>query len=160
MTIRKLCMDDFVHVLNWSKDATFCAANGWVQNRSEEELYNWWFHCVNNNAVDFIRLRIDLGERLVGYVDLAGIHNDCAEIGIAIGERTLWGQGIGGEAVRCLMKYARETLGIPVFHAETNEENVRARNMLQKLGFVEASRYGSEHYMGKDSQLIQYQYAI
>lgn len=151
-------MSDFVHVVNWSKDAAFCEANGWEHNRREEELYKWWFHCVNNDAADFIRMGIDLGDRLVGYVDLASIHNDSAEIGIAIGERTLWGQGIGGEAVRCLMKYASEKLRITVFDAETNEENIRARNMLQKLGFVEASRRGTEEYMGKDSQLVQYRY--
>ena len=65
MKIRPLSLDDFKNVLNWSKDDTFCLANGWETNRSEEELYGWWLHCVSHESEDFIRLGIELEERLV-----------------------------------------------------------------------------------------------
>ena len=85
--VRPLSIDDFKNVLNWSKDDTFCSANGWEINRSEEELYRWWLHCVNHESEDFIRLGIELEERLIGYADLACIKDNTAELGIAIGER-------------------------------------------------------------------------
>lgn len=55
----------------------------------------WWLHCVNNSAVDFIRMGIEYKEKLIGYIDLACIKETTAELGIAIGESRLWGKGLG-----------------------------------------------------------------
>lgn len=155
--IRDLREDDYETVLKWSKDDTFCAANGWELNRNEQELYKWWLHCVNPESKDFVRMGILLEDKLIGYVDLAHINNNRAEIGIAIGDRKLWGNGIGTESILCLMNYASEKLEITTFDAETNEGNIRSRKMLEKLGFMEISRIGNEDYLGVNDQLIQYQ---
>ncbi|KAA0955911.1 GNAT family N-acetyltransferase [Sporosarcina sp. ANT_H38] len=158
--IRSLSIDDYKIVLNWSKDDTFCSANGWEKNRSEEELYRWWLHCINNDFEDFIRMGIELEERLVGYVDLACIKDNTAELGIAIGESALWGRGIGPNSILCMMDYAFKKLGITVFDAETHEENIRSRKMLEKIGFIEISRIGNEEYLGTENQLIQYRLSL
>lgn len=47
-------------------------------------------------------------------------------------------------------------LGITHFYAETHEANMRSRRMLENIGFKETSRLGSEEYLGKEDQLIQY----
>lgn len=156
--IRPLSIEDYKNVLNWSRDDIFCAANGWEKNRSEEELYSWWLHCINNISEDFIRLGIEMEGNLIGYADLACIKDNSAELGIAIGERALWGKGIGASSILCMMDYACEKLGITVFHAETHEENTRSRKMLEKIGFLEISRIGHEEYLGRENQLIQYIY--
>lgn len=154
--IRPLSIDDFKFVLKWSMDDTFCSANDWEHNRDEQELYRWWQHCVNNISEAFIRLGIELENRLIGYADLACIKGNAAELGIAIGESSLWGKGIGFNASICMMDYASKHLGITVFNAETHETNIRSRKMLEKIGFKEVSRIGSEEYLGIESQLIQY----
>ncbi|QGM31319.1 GNAT family N-acetyltransferase [Bacillus sp. N3536] len=156
--IRNLSIDDYEVVLNWSKDDIFCSANGWEKNRSEEELYRWWLHCISNKSEDFVRMGIELKERLVGYADLACIKDNTAELGIAIGESTLWGKGIGTNSILCMMDYASKKLGITIFNAETHEENIRSRKMLEKIGFIEISRMGNEEYLGRENQLIQYRY--
>lgn len=158
--IRQLSIDDYKIVLNWSKDDNFCLANGWGKNRSDDELYRWWFHCVNNESNDFIRMGIEFNEKLVGYADIACIKDNTAEIGIAIGESMLWGQGIGYNSSICMMDYASKQLGITVFNAETHDENIRSRKMLEKIGFKEISRIGSEAYLGTESQLIQYRLSL
>ncbi|MEO4053885.1 GNAT family N-acetyltransferase [Solibacillus sp. CAU 1738] len=158
--IRPLTMDDFNSVLHWSKDDYFCLANGWEQNRSDEEVYQWWMRCVNQSSDDFIRKGIEQDGQLIGYADLAFIKGNSAEIGIAIGESELWGKGIGTQATKCMMAYALENLGITVFHAETHETNNRSRKMLEKIGFEEISREGSEQYLGEESQLIQYRMTL
>ncbi|TDM16652.1 hypothetical protein [Macrococcoides canis] len=48
-----------------------------------------------NEYDDFIRLGIELDDKLIGYADLAYIKGNSAELGIAIGESKLWGRGIG-----------------------------------------------------------------
>ena len=156
IAIRPLSIDDYEIVLEWSKDDQFCSANGWELNRDEVELFRWWSYCVNNDADDFIRLGIDYDGKMIGYADLANIEADTAEIGIAIGESSLWGKGIGYHSTLSLLKYATTNLGITVFTAETHETNIRARKMLENLGFEETSRIGSEEYLGEESQLIQY----
>lgn len=93
---------------------------------------------------------------LIGYADLASIKDHTAELGIAIGESRLWGKGIGCHSAICMMKYGAKYAGISTFLAETHEENRRARKMLEKIGFKEVSRMGSEDYLGRKSQLIQY----
>ncbi|MER1957946.1 MAG: hypothetical protein ABS942_11235 [Solibacillus sp.] len=56
--LRRITMADFTAVLIWSKDDTFCLANGWETNRDEQELNEWWMHCVTNKATDFKRIGI------------------------------------------------------------------------------------------------------
>ncbi|QFT87982.1 Acetyltransferase (GNAT) family protein [Bacillus sp. THAF10] len=101
---------------------------------------------------------IEYNSRLIGYADLANIKDNTAEIGIAIGESKLWGSGIGTKSLEQFMDYAKEILGIYVFEAETHEENIRSKKMLNKLGFVEVSRIGREMYKGSEGQLIQYRF--
>ncbi|MGN7387132.1 GNAT family N-acetyltransferase [Sporosarcina sp. SAFN-015] len=156
VSLRPLRIADYEAVLNWSKDDLFCAANDWEKNRDEEELYQWWVRCVNIQAEDFIRLGIEFNGKLIGYADLANIEGNIAEIGIAIGESSLWGKGIGYRSTLSLMKYASSRLGITDFSAETHETNIRSQKMLHNLGFKEVSRIGSEEYMGEVSQLIQF----
>ncbi|WP_059173985.1 GNAT family N-acetyltransferase [Bacillus sp. FJAT-27445] len=155
--IRPLRIDDFKFALNWSRDEGFCLANGWEMNRNEEELYRWWLRCVKNEAKDFVRMGIECDGKLIGYADLAGIQDHSAELGVAIGDTAQWGKGLGVKAAQCMMEYGFKKLGITDFAAETHEENVRSRKMLEKIGFKEISRIGHEEYIGAESQLIQYQ---
>ncbi|GIO28254.1 GNAT family N-acetyltransferase [Ornithinibacillus bavariensis] len=155
--IRPIKLEDYSSVLAWSKDEAFCLANDWDLNREPDEVYNWWQQCVHHKKDDFIRMGIELDQRLVGYADLACIVGDTAELGIAIGESSLWGKGIGFIASKKMMDYANKKLGIHVFHAETHETNHRSRRMLEKLGFKEINRNGSEWFKGIEARLIQYE---
>ncbi|WP_442598785.1 GNAT family N-acetyltransferase [Neobacillus sp. D3-1R] len=104
--LRPLELDDYKIALNWSKDIHFCIANGWPQNRSDEELSLWWSNCVNNKKEDFVRMGIEFNDKLIGYADLACIKGNTAEVGIAIGESKLWGKGIGYHSLLCMVNYA------------------------------------------------------
>ena len=151
-------MDDYQFVLNWSRNDLFCLANEWEINRSPEELYTWWLNCVNSENDSFIRMGIESNKKLVGYTDLSFIKDNTAELGVAIGESGLWGKGIGVIAALSMVKYGAEHLGITIFNAETHESNIRSRRMLEKIGFIEISRVGTEEYIGVDDKLIQYQF--
>lgn len=155
--LRPLRLQDFSRVAEWSRDMEFCFANSWEPSREEEELYQWWANCVNSKMDDFLRIGIEFEERLVGYADLADIRYGKAEFGIAIGESGLWGKGVGPAAARKLLNYAKETLGLTTIVAETHQTNHRSRKMLQKLGFREVSRNGTDMYYGEETALIQYE---
>ena len=154
--LRALRLNDFGRVVQWSRDVEFCLANGWQPSIEEEELYQWWANCVNGKTENFLRVGIEQEGLLIGYVDLADIRYGTAELGIAIGEKSFWGKGIGTAAATKLLSYAKETLGITKVFAETHKTNIRSRKMLQKLGFQEISRHGTDFYCGEETPLIQF----
>ncbi len=156
ITLREIKISDFEEVLKWSKDRHFCFASGWDVTRTEDELFQWWRHCVYNLTENFIRLGIEYHGKIIGYADLLCINNNCAEIGITIGDSSLWGKAIGSNALIKLMKEAAENREITTFLAETHETNIRSQKMLEKLGFKEIGRNGSEIYAGQECSLIQY----
>ena len=158
--LRPLTEDDAEHVLVWSKDDLFCLANGWETNRTTEELKQWWFNCINHPAEDFIRMGVEVNQKLAGYADVAFIKDGTAEFGIAIGDSKLWGKGVGYHSSLAMIRYAAKNLGIHTFDAETHEANTRSQRMLEKIGFKEISRIGGEQYLGTHSQLIQYRLKI
>lgn len=160
ISFRALKLEDYDVVLNWNKDERFCEANGWQKNRDKDELFQWWNHCVDKQRNDFIRFGIEYNNRLIGYADLAKIRNNSAEIGIAIGDSKLWGMGIGTQTVNSLIHHAVKELRITIFYGETHETNLRSRKMMEKLGFTEVSRIGSEIYLDKKVKLIQYKLCL
>ena len=160
VNIRPLRLEDFDHVIKWSRDHTFCLANDWELNRNKDELFEWWQHCVEMASADIIRLGIERKNTLIGYVDLANIKGHVAEMGIAIGDSALWGKGLGHDACVCAMTYACTYLDITVFTAETHASNMRSRKMLERVGFKEVARKGSEVYLGVETPLIQYKISL
>ncbi|MGA4515817.1 GNAT family N-acetyltransferase [Solibacillus silvestris] len=154
--LRKLKLEDFNAVVDWSRDDRFCEANGWQKNRDHLELFKWWERCVTNQQKDMIRLGIEYKNRLIGYADLAEFKNNSAEIGIAIGDSTVWNNGIGTQMIKKLLNYANEQFGVTTFYGKTNETNHRSRKMMEKVGFTEESREGTELYIGKEVKLVQY----
>lgn len=138
--LRALSITDFPEVRKWSLNPQFCAANEWPLYREESELRNWWQRCVEMDAPKFLRLGIDYRGRLIGYVDLAEQTETSAELGIAIGDSSLWQQGLGTKAAQLGMAYASKQLGIRQMTAETHIDNLRAQKMLERLGFDLAYR--------------------
>lgn len=154
--LRKLKLEDFNAVVDWSRDDRFCEANGWQKNRDHLELFKWWERCVTHQQKDMIRLGIEYKNRLIGYADLAELKKNSAEIGIAIGDSTLWNNGIGTQMIKKLLNYANEQFGVTTFYGKTHETNHRSRKMMEKVGFTEESREGTELYIGKEVKLVQY----
>ncbi len=155
--LRPLTIQDFELVWNWSRDTMFCLANGWALYQSSEQLYNWWLQCVFQGSDDFVRLGIEWNGDLIGYADLANLNSNTAELGIAIGESKLWGNGIGYRAALCTIQYGASKLGVTTFYAETVKTNIRSRKMLEKIGFKEVGRSDEEANMHVNEQLIRYQ---
>lgn len=59
--------------------------------------------------------------------------NACADISILIGERAVWGQGIGAEAVYLVSRYLLKDLGLNRVHADSF--NPAFLKLVEKLGW-------------------------
>ena len=160
ITLREIRPEDFPTILKWSRDETFCLVNGWTYNQEEQKLFERWERLINNASDRFLRWGIDMDGFLIGYIDLVLFTPQAAEIGIALGNSRIWGKGFGTRALKLAMDQAGIKYGIQTFYAETHLPNIRSRRMLEKLGFEEISRKGTDLFMGKETTLIQYKRSV
>ncbi len=73
-------------------------------------------------------------------IGLAGLdnvdtHNDTAEFSIIIGERSVWGKGLGSEAARLTLAYGFEVLGLYNIWLQVSGNNPAAVRAYEKAGF-------------------------
>jgi RimJ/RimL family protein N-acetyltransferase len=58
-----------------------------------------------------------------------------ATFGISIGEKAYWGRGYGTEALRAVLRYAFQEMGLRRVVLEADEDNARAIRCYEKCGF-------------------------
>jgi RimJ/RimL family protein N-acetyltransferase len=102
-----------------------------------------WFEQVLTRPEDEQPLAIDLhtGEGTWRHIGGAGYHNidwrnHSAEVGIAIGEKTLWNQGLGTDVMETLLRHAFETLNLHRLFLRVYADNRRAQGAYIKAGFI------------------------
>ena len=61
---------------------------------------------------------------------------DVRRIDMAIGEKSMWGKGVGTEVIRVLVDYAFNGEGVDVLHCFNEDYNPRARRVWEKNGFT------------------------
>lgn len=86
---------------------------------------------------------VDLLEgRHIGMVDYRDVDavTRSATVGITIGEKDLWGQGYGSEALRVLVGYLFDHLNLHRVQLDTWSGNERAMRSFARVGFREEGR--------------------
>lgn len=101
-----------------------------------------WFEGMLQRPADQQSLMIDVREgdgwRHVGgcgYHEIQWRHR-AGEVGIFIGEKSLWNQGYGTEAMRLLLRHGFETLNLHRVMLRVYDYNARAARSYEKAGFV------------------------
>ncbi len=86
------------------------------------------------------------GDRLVGTIKLSALnrHHERADIGLLIGDRTIWGQGIATEAIRLVVGHAFGALRLKKLCAGLYSANEGSRRAFLKAGFVEEARQSGQ----------------
>lgn len=87
----------------------------------------------------------DETDTYIGTIELYDIGAFSATLGIIIGERSHWGRGYGPEAIRALLVYAFETLGLTKVRLNTFADNQRAQRAFRHTGFREIARVNSSN---------------
>lgn len=86
-----------------------------------------------------------------------GFHNidwrcRAAEVGIFIGEKSLWNRGYGTEVMRLLLKHGFHTLNLNRIALDVYETNLRAIRSYENAGFVHEGR--RRQAMFKDGRYV------
>lgn len=102
-----------------------------------------WFERAMNRAPDEKPLAIEMrdgdGWRFIGnctFFDIDTIAHS-AEIGIMIGDKRVWNQGLGTEVLFLLLRHGFETLNLNRIALKVHSDNPRARRTYEKAGFVQ-----------------------
>jgi len=90
----------------------------------------------------FFAIIIKDKDQFVGTLRLANIdwRLKSAEVGIMIGDRSVWNKGLAKDAVTACCRYAFEDLGLRRLVAGTPEPNIAMRRCFERLGFKEEGR--------------------
>jgi diamine N-acetyltransferase len=95
-----------------------------------------------NDGIENFVFAIRLQERLIGLINLDGLDwpNSHAEIGIALTETGLRGQGLASEALQLMIDYAFGELGLHRLWARIIEDNLSSIHLFTRLGFLPEGR--------------------
>ena len=123
-------VNDYEHVNRFigGKHKTYTAEQEieWVERKLEEKACV--FSMIEKKGGDFI-----------GNIELMDVSGSSAELGIAI-TAAKQDRGYGTEAVRALVNYGLDTLGLERIFLRTNPDNARAIHVYEKCGFREYDR--------------------
>lgn len=137
-----MTVDDLNSIFEWSQDQEFCLANGWTLGLSRQQLVAWWKALLQTAPEVMLRHGVVLRDHLVGFVELSDFdrQRETAHFGIAIGARSLWGQGIGFQAGQLMLQHGFHHLNLSEIHAEVHAPNLRSLALMGKLGFQETGQ--------------------
>jgi diamine N-acetyltransferase len=106
---------------------------------AEEER---WFEELASKPAEERPLAVDALQREEWrHIGSAGFHNiewknRLAEVGIAIGDKSVWKQGYGTEVMRLLLQHGFENLNLNRIFLHVHETNQHAIRTYEKAGFV------------------------
>ncbi|MCA9870557.1 MAG: GNAT family N-acetyltransferase [Anaerolineae bacterium] len=101
----------------------------------------WYERMRQDDGV--INFAIEVEGRYVGGCGLTGINHvhRRAEIGIFVGDKSIWGRGVGSEAMALVMGYGFDYLNLHRIFLRVFAENTRAIHVYESLGFQHEGRF-------------------
>lgn len=161
--LRPIDREDLPRFVAWFADEEvrqFLARYLPMSMASEEK----WFEEVLARPDDERPLAMDVhaGEGSWRHIGAAGYQsidwrNHSAEVGIAIGEKNMWNQGLGTEAMETLLSHGFQTLNLHRIFLRVFAANARAMRAYEKAGFVMEGRMRQAEFReGKYQDVLLY----
>ena len=99
-----------------------------------ENHYNWWKS--RKDRVDWIIIYDEESkERRVGSANISDLESEHPEVGILIGEITLWGKGVASKALKMVISYLKDK-GYKGASANIFKKNKNSRRLFERNGFT------------------------
>lgn len=136
--IRPLSLEDALISYQWRNDPKIWTLTGSRPNQhiTAEMETEWLRNVLMRKNEKRFAICIAPNQKYVGNIHLSNIIETTAQYsGLFIGERELWGKGIGTTASKLLVEYAFTDLNIQSLYGFVRKENDASLAMLKKLGF-------------------------
>lgn len=120
---------------------------------SMEKEQKWYENYLKDKSSKVYVIETKKGKHIgnLGLHDI-DLHNRKAEMGIFIGEKNLWGDGYGTEAVKLGLKLAFEGLNLNRVYLKVFIDNKRAQKCYERAGFKKEGMLRQEEF--KDGKYI------
>ncbi|MGA9533746.1 MAG: GNAT family protein [Anaerolineales bacterium] len=146
---------DLPRYVDWLNDPEMRAGISVFLPMSQVEEERWFEEMMKKDPIER-PFAVDLreGDRWT-HVGSCGLfrfnhRSRSAELGIAIGAKERWGEGIGADTMGALMQHGFETLNLNRIFLRVFDFNERAIRLYRSLGFVEEGRLRQDaYYKGK-----------
>lgn len=146
--LRALESRDAIPYHQWINDIETNYWRGLYHPMPETETRSWIESEAQSNA-NRITLAIDtVAGNFVGIIGLRGIclRSRRAEIWIYIGNKEVWSQGIGSDAIATLCHYAFNEMNLHRIWLECEAENIGAVRCYEKNGFLKEGTFRDGYY--------------
>ena len=139
--LRAIEPGDLPNYVRWFADPEVLAYFGPYRpmNLAQEQA---WYQQQNENRGS-INFAIDFEERHIGGCGFAGLDaaNQHAEVGLFIGEKGLWDQGLGKDTLATLVGYGFDFLNLHRIYLRVLADNQRAVHAYEQVGFRHEGRF-------------------
>ncbi|MEX2548304.1 MAG: GNAT family protein [Chloroflexota bacterium] len=127
----------FVRWFNDSETISYLSMRAPMSEAGEEQWFTQMLKQEGKDAYHFVLCRLE-DDKPIGTIGLFQVDsvNGNAGIGLGIGEKALWGQGYGTDAMFALLDFGFGQLRLERMWLEVHDFNARARRSYEKCGFV------------------------
>jgi UDP-4-amino-4,6-dideoxy-N-acetyl-beta-L-altrosamine N-acetyltransferase len=116
-----------------------------LTRQTEEQFIDRVNNSEHELVMMIVRIDVDMPIGTTGFHQI-NFKNRNAMFGISIGDKEVWGQGFGTEAMFLMLQYAFDTLNLHRVGLQVFEYNERAIRVYEKLGFRQEGVLRQEHY--------------
>ncbi len=127
----------------WFNDEEICAYNSHHRFPNYDENMRDYYEPTVKSRTNLILAICDKEtDKHIGNIALENIDtlNQCAEFAIVIGEKTMWGKGVGTEAARLILAHGFGELNLHRIYCGTQADNRGMQKLATVLGFKEEGR--------------------
>jgi RimJ/RimL family protein N-acetyltransferase len=149
--LRGVEREDLPKFVEWLNDPEIIENLVMVLPMSTAEEDRWFEKLADRPPEErplVIEMKTEQGWRMIGNSDFHNIEwkNRSAEVGIVIGDKSVWDQGYGTEAMRLLVRHGFGTLNLNRIYLRVYEPNKRAIRAYEKAGFLLEGRLRQARY--------------
>jgi len=149
--LRGVEKEDLPLFVEWLNDPEVTEGLMFFQPLSYAEEMRWFENLANLPASEHpLAIEIQDGDnwRMIGDCGFHNISqiNRSAEVGIFIGDKSLWNKGYGTETMQLLLKYGFESLNLNRISLVVYDDNPRALHAYEKAGFMLEGRLRQAKY--------------
>lgn len=146
--LREVEEDDLDLIVKWRNDPEILKWLFSYLPLCEAKQRKWYEKYLNDDTQQTFIIKAKEEKTPIGTIGLTDIDykNQKAELTIIIGEKEYRGRGLGGEALKLLVKFAFNEMNLRKIKALVFSDNVKAIILYEKCGFKEDGTLKDEIY--------------
>lgn len=135
--LRPVEREDLAYVRKWSNDPEIRRVTGEVTPMTQKEAEAWFEKLQSDESRVWFMVALKENDLVIGEAGLLRMFHPwrTTDLSIILGEKEVWGQGYGTEAINLLMDYAFGYLGFHRIAIGVVGFNERALRFYEKVGF-------------------------